>query len=312
MKILNFIQSFYPPSRGARGVCLLLLLILTIACSAQDVRRPWKFRKKVDFNDTIQFNGPVMHGTKVISEIADITDLPAPGEGDTDSTWVDTTFIKDPKPSIPSLLVWSEDSTKWLAETLVDVTGDSLVLISEIDSALVGDTLYIKAIFINGTFHIETATSGAVFYDNSGTVSSSANLTYLFNTLKLITATADTGIYIVNSSSGSALLVRSTSNGAGISIQNPGTGNPLSITKSTSTPVYFITPDGYIKSALITAALTDGAPTYAELDAAIGITPAAATSGFKVTIKDSTGTGLLYKVESDGTNWYYTTMTLAL
>jgi hypothetical protein len=55
----------------------------------------------------------------------------------------------------------------------------------------------------------------------------------------------------------------------------------------------------------IVAALTDGAPTDTEIDTATGTTPSAAGAGFQCTIKDSSGSGLVYKVESDGTDWYY-------
>lgn len=55
----------------------------------------------------------------------------------------------------------------------------------------------------------------------------------------------------------------------------------------------------------ISAALTDGIPTGTEIDSATGLTPATAGAGYQVTIKDSGGTGLLYRVESDGTDWYY-------
>ena len=69
---------------------------------------------------------------------------------------------------------------------------------------------------------------------------------------------------------------------------------------------------GRLDVAQISASLTDGTPTDAEIDAATGTTPAAATAGWKVTIKDSDGTGLLYLVESDGSNWFYVVMTKAL
>jgi len=62
----------------------------------------------------------------------------------------------------------------------------------------------------------------------------------------------------------------------------------------------------------ITAALTDGAPTDAEIDAATGLTPSTAGAGWQVTINDTDGTGLLYRIESDGTDWYYTVLTKAL
>jgi autotransporter-associated beta strand protein len=61
----------------------------------------------------------------------------------------------------------------------------------------------------------------------------------------------------------------------------------------------------------ISHSLTDGTPTDAEIDAATGTTPSAAGSGYKVLILDSDGSGLMYIIISDGTNWQYTTMTKA-
>ena len=67
----------------------------------------------------------------------------------------------------------------------------------------------------------------------------------------------------------------------------------------------------YIQTQL-TGSLTDGAPTDAEIDAIVGDTPANMGAGWTVTILDSNGTGLLYRVESDGTNWIYWAGTQAL
>lgn len=69
---------------------------------------------------------------------------------------------------------------------------------------------------------------------------------------------------------------------------------------------------GYIKSTAVSASLTDGTPTDAEIDSATGTTPAGAGSGAKFTILDSDGTGLIYIVVSDGTNWQYVVSTIAL
>jgi hypothetical protein len=66
------------------------------------------------------------------------------------------------------------------------------------------------------------------------------------------------------------------------------------------------------KHTQISAALTDNTPTDAEIDSATGTTPAGVGAGWKCTIKDSNGTGLLYAVESDGTNWYYKAYVKAL
>jgi hypothetical protein len=66
-----------------------------------------------------------------------------------------------------------------------------------------------------------------------------------------------------------------------------------------------------VKTVQISASLTDGAPTAAEINAATGLTPSAAGAGYHRTIKDNNGTGLLYRVESDGTYWYWQSMTKA-
>ena len=67
-----------------------------------------------------------------------------------------------------------------------------------------------------------------------------------------------------------------------------------------------------LKITQITAALTDNTPTDSEIDTATGLTPSTAGAGWQCTIKDNDGSGLLYKIESDGTNWYYSAMTKAL
>jgi hypothetical protein len=67
----------------------------------------------------------------------------------------------------------------------------------------------------------------------------------------------------------------------------------------------------YLTIPQITAALTDGTPTDAEIDAATGLTPATAGAGWKCTIKDSSGSGRLYIVESDGTQWNFWAGTIA-
>jgi hypothetical protein len=68
---------------------------------------------------------------------------------------------------------------------------------------------------------------------------------------------------------------------------------------------------GAFKQVQMTGSLTDGAPTDAEIDSVTGTTPSAVGAGWAVTILDSDGSGLLYRVESDGTNWVYWTGTLA-
>jgi hypothetical protein len=66
------------------------------------------------------------------------------------------------------------------------------------------------------------------------------------------------------------------------------------------------------KSTQLSGVLTDGAPTSGEIDVVVGMTATEAGIGYKCTIKDTTGTGLLYLVESDGVNWEYIVMTKAV
>ena len=51
---------------------------------------------------------------------------------------------------------------------------------------------------------------------------------------------------------------------------------------------------------------------YGQLDTLDVGTPATAGAGWQCTINDSDGSGLLYKIESDGTSWFYLVMTAAL
>jgi len=60
-----------------------------------------------------------------------------------------------------------------------------------------------------------------------------------------------------------------------------------------------------------TGSLTDGTPTDAQIDGILG-TPASNGAGFVARIKDTDGSGLIYEISTDGTNWYYITSTLAL
>ena len=62
----------------------------------------------------------------------------------------------------------------------------------------------------------------------------------------------------------------------------------------------------------ITAALTDNTPSDSEIDTATGLTPATAGIGYRVTIKDNNGSGLIYLIESDGTSWFYEALTAAV
>lgn len=67
-----------------------------------------------------------------------------------------------------------------------------------------------------------------------------------------------------------------------------------------------------LKTTQISAALTDGTPTDAEIDTATGLTPATAGAGWECWIKDNNGSGLVYRIVSDGSGWYWFVATLAL
>lgn len=67
-----------------------------------------------------------------------------------------------------------------------------------------------------------------------------------------------------------------------------------------------------IKTTITSDTLTDGVPTEAEINAALGLTPATATRGATYIIQDADGTLLIYDVISDGTGWFYTVRTKAL
>lgn len=61
----------------------------------------------------------------------------------------------------------------------------------------------------------------------------------------------------------------------------------------------------------LSANLTDNTPTDGEIDSATGLTPVTAGTGWKCVIKDTNGSSLLYLIESDGTNWQYTKLSIA-
>ena len=57
-------------------------------------------------------------------------------------------------------------------------------------------------------------------------------------------------------------------------------------------------------NSYFTGSLTDGAPTNAEIVAILG-TAASVGAGYEAVIKDSDGSGLIYTITCDGTNFYY-------
>lgn len=88
-------------------------------------------------------------------------------------------------------------------------------------------------------------------------------------------------------------------------------GSALVMTNKTGDEKYRLYANGTQKIAQLTGALTDGAPSDTEIDTITGLTPATAGAGWRCTILDNNGTGLLYMIESDGTNWQYVPMIIA-
>jgi hypothetical protein len=90
--------------------------------------------------------------------------------------------------------------------------------------------------------------------------------------------------------------------------------NTVTVGNTSVTDNYFSgnTRSGKFVHTQLTGALTDDTPTDAQIDGITGSTPSGVGAGWMATIKDSDGSGKLYKIESDGTDWYYIAMTKAL
>jgi len=122
---------------------------------------------------------------------------------------------------------------------------------------------------------------------------------------------------MAQSGNGFNILIRAidTTNFADINIDAVDEDNishvVLSATNGERSSQLQVTITGFIFTQL-SGSLTDGAPTAAQINSITGLTPSTATVGYQITINDSDGTGLLYKIESDGTDWYYTALTKAL
>lgn len=120
------------------------------------------------------------------------------------------------------------------------------------------------------------------------------------------------GIYL-----GSLARITNTGNDTAIVVNN--TGNviyqkqaALYALKNGGVLTNVLRGDGKQVIAQIQASLTDGTPTTAQITSAVGESPSDVRAGYQATIKDTDGTGLLYKIESDGTDWFYTVMTKSL
>jgi hypothetical protein len=91
------------------------------------------------------------------------------------------------------------------------------------------------------------------------------------------------------------------------------------ITSSNGSVYVYVSSSGEIykqtfdisKPRCFAAKLTDGAPTIVQINNATNMNPPSAGIGWNAIIKDTDGTALLYKVESDGTYWNYVALTRA-
>lgn len=119
--------------------------------------------------------------------------------------------------------------------------------------------------------------------------------------------TTNNRLYIENSSSQTPLI------GGKFDIEQLGVNKLITATwKATFNVGGSLDVTGAIYHTQLTGSLTDGTPTAAEINAVTALTPATATAGYKIEILDSDGTGLIYDITSDGTNWQYLTRTKAL
>jgi hypothetical protein len=66
---------------------------------------------------------------------------------------------------------------------------------------------------------------------------------------------------------------------------------------------------GAFKNDLYSGSLTDGAPTDAQIEAAIGATAEELGAGFQGNIVDTDGAGNLFHVITDGTDWWFEILT---
>ena len=151
------------------------------------------------------------------------------------------------------------------------------------------------------TCNAGTATSSNIFYVTGKSSTYAANIANTNSGGGLtITSGAGLGLNVANNSSSNyTATLTNSSTGGGLNI-NAGAGNlGLNIT-------------GRVKITQLSGSLTDNTPTGAQITTIVGANAATVGAGYHVTIKDSDGTGLLYRVESDGANWFYTVMTQAL
>lgn len=160
----------------------------------------------------------------------------------------------------------------------------------------------------NYIYQNETTGHQNIIYTNDG-IQSNINNNTSTGTAYLISTNTGTGLNFTGTGKHIRLFSTSAADTANVQ-KRASTGIHvayLNASNVTTTKIDYegnITTTGQLKAGQIPAALTDGTPTAAEVTAAIGFAPSVAGAGFQITIKDNNGTGLLYKIESDGTDWY--------
>lgn len=176
------------------------------------------------------------------------------------------------------------------------------------------------AITLGSTLLTSTAAELNIMH---GILVNTANINSLFGVRSNVQSQLDTKLSAYNSTfTGLTIVERlqvGTSTNA-IEIQGlTDSGQGLTVTKD-GAPITYNFPaeniininDIAVMRAELSGSLTDGSPTDAQIDVIVGTTPALKGAGYKVTIKDTDGTGRLYFIESDGTDWYWVVFTKAL
>lgn len=245
-------------------------------------------------------------------------------------------------------IVWPDGTRQWSADNLTPgsefwkLTGDKLepkvatnyintdasyyidgINVLKYDTSLYNTIVGGYALYNNKTGLGNTSIGGASAYSNTtggyntsiGYASLAGNTTGKYNTaiglqsLSINSTTDSNNIAIGYKSGYTAHLSNRLWIGQGDSTQAIIYGEMLTRPRIRINGELFATT---IKTTITSDTLTDGTPTEAEINAALGLTPATATRGATYIIQDADGTLLIYDVISDGTYWHYVARTKAL
>jgi hypothetical protein len=190
-------------------------------------------------------------------------------------------------------------SHKWCVRTtgVADTENNNLTFWYSYD----GGTNVKKIFEIQGTYGISAANK---FFLTEGSGGTSPNLSMISTGKSTSIGANASNSYLVADNSAPFILGGDTTANIVAGVSSPTSWLTISSTLATFS--------GQIKTLTISAALTDGVPTATELDSATGLTASTAGTGYQAIIKDTSGTGLMYKIYSDGTDWYYSVTTKAV